>query len=88
MKFGIHNSSWLDTPDPAEAFETVKAKAQRAEETHLQFSPKVFFQPLAAPSLRSETGSCEGPQPMQRKDQSPGDCGPADPKNDGDRKRR
>jgi len=43
MKFGIHNSSWLDTPDPAEAFETVKAKAQRAEETHLQFSPKVFF---------------------------------------------
>jgi hypothetical protein len=22
MKFGIHNSSWLDTPDPAEAVET------------------------------------------------------------------
>jgi F420-dependent oxidoreductase-like protein len=32
MKFGIHNSSWLDTPDPAEAFEAVKAKAQWAEE--------------------------------------------------------
>jgi F420-dependent oxidoreductase-like protein len=31
MKFGIHNSSWLDTPDPAEAFEAVKAKAQWAE---------------------------------------------------------
>jgi len=27
MKFGIHNSSWLDSPDPAEAFEAVKAKA-------------------------------------------------------------
>jgi hypothetical protein len=26
MKFGIHHSSWLDTPDPAEAFEAVKAK--------------------------------------------------------------
>jgi F420-dependent oxidoreductase-like protein len=33
MKFGIHQSSWLDTPDPAEAFEAVKAKAQWAE-TH------------------------------------------------------
>ncbi len=32
MKFGIHHSSWLDTPDPAEAFETVKAKARWAED--------------------------------------------------------
>src|SRR5712692_1463875 len=32
MKFGIHNSSWLDAPDPAEAFEAVKAKAQWAED--------------------------------------------------------
>jgi F420-dependent oxidoreductase-like protein len=31
VKFGIHNSSWLDRPDPAEAFEAVKAKAQWAE---------------------------------------------------------
>jgi len=31
MKFGIHNSSWLDAPDPAEAFEAVNAKAQWAE---------------------------------------------------------
>jgi hypothetical protein len=31
MKFGIHNSSWLDAPDPAEAFEGVKTKAQWAE---------------------------------------------------------
>ena len=31
MKFGIHNSSWLGTPDPAEAFEAVKVKAQWAE---------------------------------------------------------
>lgn len=31
MKFGIHNSSWLDSPDPAEAFEVVKVKAQWAE---------------------------------------------------------
>jgi F420-dependent oxidoreductase-like protein len=31
MKFGIHNSSWLDAPDPAEAFEAVKAKALWAE---------------------------------------------------------
>src|SRR5262245_33359977 len=31
MKFGLHQSSWLDTPDPAEAFEAVKAKAQWAE---------------------------------------------------------
>src|SRR2546430_17053223 len=28
MKFGIHNSSWLDRPDPADAFEAVKGKAQ------------------------------------------------------------
>jgi hypothetical protein len=32
MKFGIHNSSSADTPDPAAAFEAVKAKAQWAEE--------------------------------------------------------
>jgi F420-dependent oxidoreductase-like protein len=31
MKFGIHNPSWLFDPDPAEAFEGVKAKAQWAE---------------------------------------------------------
>jgi F420-dependent oxidoreductase-like protein len=31
MKFGIHHSSWVDRPDPAAAFETVKAKAQWAE---------------------------------------------------------
>jgi F420-dependent oxidoreductase-like protein len=31
MKFGLHNSSWLDRPDPADAFEAVKAKAQWAE---------------------------------------------------------
>jgi F420-dependent oxidoreductase-like protein len=31
VRFGIHNSSWLDTPDPAEAFEAVKVKAQWAE---------------------------------------------------------
>jgi hypothetical protein len=27
MKFGIHNSSWLERIDPGEAFEAVKAKA-------------------------------------------------------------
>jgi F420-dependent oxidoreductase-like protein len=31
MRFGIRNSSWLDGPDPAEAFEAVKVKAQWAE---------------------------------------------------------
>jgi F420-dependent oxidoreductase-like protein len=31
MKFGIHNPSWVFGPDPAEAFECVKAKAQWAE---------------------------------------------------------
>jgi F420-dependent oxidoreductase-like protein len=31
MKFGIHNPSWVFGPDPAEAFEGVKAKAQWAE---------------------------------------------------------
>jgi hypothetical protein len=31
MKFGIHHPSWVDSPDPAEAFEGVKAKAQWAE---------------------------------------------------------
>jgi F420-dependent oxidoreductase-like protein len=31
MRFGIHNSSWRDSPDPAEAFEAVKVKAQWAE---------------------------------------------------------
>jgi len=28
MKFGIHNPSWVYGPDPTEAFEGVKAKAQ------------------------------------------------------------
>jgi F420-dependent oxidoreductase-like protein len=32
MKFGIHHASWLDSSDSAEAFETVKAKAQWAED--------------------------------------------------------
>jgi F420-dependent oxidoreductase-like protein len=32
MKFGIHNSSWIFGPDPAKAFEAVKAKAQWAED--------------------------------------------------------
>ena len=31
MKFGIHNPSWEFGPDPTEAFEAVKAKAQWAE---------------------------------------------------------
>jgi F420-dependent oxidoreductase-like protein len=31
MKFGIHNPSWVYGPDPAEAFEAVRAKAQWAE---------------------------------------------------------
>ena len=31
MNFGIHNSSWLGSPEPGEAFEAVKAKAQWAE---------------------------------------------------------
>jgi F420-dependent oxidoreductase-like protein len=31
MKFGIHNSSWRENPDPAEAFQTVVAKARWAE---------------------------------------------------------
>jgi F420-dependent oxidoreductase-like protein len=31
MKFGIHNPSWVFGPDPAEAFEGVKTKAQWAE---------------------------------------------------------
>jgi F420-dependent oxidoreductase-like protein len=31
MKFGIHNPSWLYGPDPYEAFEGLKQKAQRAE---------------------------------------------------------
>jgi F420-dependent oxidoreductase-like protein len=32
MKFGVHNPSWVFGPDPAEAFEGVKAKALWAEE--------------------------------------------------------
>jgi F420-dependent oxidoreductase-like protein len=32
MKFGIHNPSWMFGPDPGEAFEAVKAKAQWAED--------------------------------------------------------
>jgi F420-dependent oxidoreductase-like protein len=31
MRFGIHNPSWLFSPDPAEIFDAVKAKAQWAE---------------------------------------------------------
>jgi F420-dependent oxidoreductase-like protein len=31
MKFGVHNPSWMYGPDPAEAFEGLKAKAQWAE---------------------------------------------------------
>jgi F420-dependent oxidoreductase-like protein len=32
VKFGIHHSSWVSGPDPDEAFEAVKAKAQWAED--------------------------------------------------------
>ena len=32
MKFGMHSPSWLDAPDPAEAFEAVRAKALWAED--------------------------------------------------------
>lgn len=32
MKFGIHQASWLDSPDPAEAFESAKAKASWVEQ--------------------------------------------------------
>ena len=32
MKFGLHSPSWLGAPDPAEAFESVRAKAQWAED--------------------------------------------------------
>jgi hypothetical protein len=32
VRFGIHNSSWLDAPDLADAFEAVKATAQWAED--------------------------------------------------------
>ena len=32
MKFGSHNSPWLDSLDPAEAFEAVKGKAQWVED--------------------------------------------------------
>ena len=32
MKFGMHSPSWLDAPDPAEAFEAVRAKARWAED--------------------------------------------------------
>jgi F420-dependent oxidoreductase-like protein len=31
MKFGVHNPSWVYGPDPAEAFEGIKGKAQWAE---------------------------------------------------------
>jgi F420-dependent oxidoreductase-like protein len=32
MKFGMHSPSWLDAPDPSEAFEAVRAKARWAED--------------------------------------------------------
>ena len=38
MNFGIHNSSWRDRPDPAEAFQAVSAKAQWAEQHGVWFS--------------------------------------------------
>lgn len=48
MKFGIHNPSWLYGPDPAQAFEAVKA---------------VISQPLMVSvvhkRIRKERGSCE-----------------------------
>jgi hypothetical protein len=39
MKFGIHNPSWLFGPDPAEAFEAAKTKAQWQKTTALCGSP-------------------------------------------------
>jgi hypothetical protein len=33
VRFGIHDPSWVDRPDPAEAFEAVKAKAQWGKTT-------------------------------------------------------
>ena len=43
MKFGIHQSSWLDTPDPAEAFEAVKVKAPLLNRTALAGSRYPIF---------------------------------------------
>ena len=31
MKFGVHSSSWFDSPDPTQGFQAVKAVAQWAE---------------------------------------------------------
>ena len=30
MKFGLHHSSWLESPDPAEAYEAVRASPRRS----------------------------------------------------------
>jgi hypothetical protein len=38
MKFGIHNPSWVYGPDPAEAFEGLKAKRNGPKLTALSGS--------------------------------------------------
>jgi hypothetical protein len=43
MKFGIHNPSWVFGPDPTEAFERVKAKAQWAENARLRLPAAVIW---------------------------------------------
>jgi hypothetical protein len=54
MKFGVHNPSWLDAPDPADAFEAVKTKAQWAE-AHGFVWFSVMDHMIQIPSVGAET---------------------------------
>jgi hypothetical protein len=57
-KFGIHNASWCDSPDPAEVFEAVKAKAQWAENLgFVWFSVMDHFPPIATPRHSGRRGN-------------------------------
>ena len=67
MKFGIHNPSWVLGPEPAEAFEAVKAKAQWAENHgFVWFSVMDHLIQIAgvgAPDEPSKKGSSGAPTP-------------------------
>ena len=63
MQFGIHNPSFIFGPDPAEAFDALKAKAQWAE-TH-GFTWFSVMDHLIQIPLIGDPNTCSGCQPAK-----------------------
>jgi len=68
MRFGIHNSSWLERPDPAEAFEGVKANPHRQMEEAVELIVKMWTKPRTTFHGRYflVEGAILEPKPLQK----------------------